>query len=1401
MFLWHFKGNMDESEQIQSLQIVSLRAEQIASYYPEFCPWAGSSLLGIEAFTDRYMKAVEGASYFAADAQRGLCFTCERPWHECTGHPHFMRLYRLIPMVDKIVHLYRMMRERVFYVNGKVYPRSCSIEDVGRIYTGKETRPSFELKEHQLRIRHGHSRCGGDGERVSLYDFAFNAYMCFTHSGNDEYLHYFTHIVVILPGMVGHGMERNGNVLKSFYYPWYKLRSPIINTSYDDIMEQTSGENDIRVMRHAVRLLQQASCAEHVGAQNRLAVFLLQSENSTANVIKTLMPYVTAKCVAFGHSQDDDVIVKCRNYLYYKVDKEGEQKYPRQGLMESLGSKSGLIRQTIMGKRLARFVRTPISPAANVRADYVTCPRLGMTTLTKEYVASSGDPSSVTYARILLEHQQLKYIQTAESVRNVDYERRCYSACGVCCDCIQRSLDMLAEVEGVIVFRRNIKDMDVGIMNRQPTLSKRSVHGVRVLSGSEQTLGLPVGTATSFNADFDGDEMHFWYPEGYIAESEIRLCMSVRNNIDAFCELGQDSVHGLYLLTRPSTRLCKQAFFNGVASIAALVDVSIHGHECMEYTGMDLFNVLGSVAWMRPVFRHVFGAEQLESKVHLTTSDAYVIRDVSSGLLLGRDTDGFWGFHQTGMEFTLQFLDRIHFRLMSGQLGYAVDYHGHESPGVWEIVGDCLETVCVGDACTIEFKGASRHIIFETTSSVLNKPVLKNLQHAIIALVTSDANSIAVFDALSALGIFAIDLLGSTLCYRDFRVQQSAHQAATHALTSSVTTHIQKIAQSTVNYNDFTERLFAFTQSRVSNMNTHSSWSGLKAFTHGSCSKGDPQKLREMTALVGVRDLARTFVYGDLDRTTHYWPRRSMEEWDITERGLVSTPYIEGLSPEQMCIEYMTSRLNLAKSKLDVPTTGYINRKLHGTFLDILKVHDGTIRDNRRILVYAPMLYMPEYEKAWKELVKRHGNDFEGDAYAFLHGRRHPLDTEVRKQIIRCAMQPGYPIGIIAASDVTQAFTQSALNSFHSTMSSTDGTGQISFILEQSKENASMNGNALCYFRLRENVSVPKVLYHCSPLTLKSVITSMEVIYKPSRFATCLEIEKIMENAAPSLWNTVLKCHLDCKPFEVERIASVISAVTRSYVLPDASCKQVIWVALIKPTLKRSRTQTSLQFSVIARSEIAALKALRNLVLSGSFTRELEDKVSRRKSKRDVKEANSTANTHRFLTTQWKGLLLKGKHKGQTIESEKIGVQCKDGQVFINACTIINVLQNETLLSLVDLKTIHSDWHASNCACLGIEAALAYMRKSLRKVAPKVHPFFIEVISQHLAWTGKIESTNRHGNIQTKSPFDSIAFEQVMKFVRQMDNTPKTDALLTHSARTMFGLPVPIGSGLSDILY
>ena len=70
-------------------------------------------------------------------------------------------------------------------------------------------------------------------------------------------------------------------------------------------------------------------------------------------------------------------------------------------------------------------------------------------------------------------------------------------------------------------MERHIRDNDVIIFNRQPTLHKMSMMGhlVKVLPWSTFRLNLSV--TSPYNADFDGDEMNLHVPQSMETRAEI----------------------------------------------------------------------------------------------------------------------------------------------------------------------------------------------------------------------------------------------------------------------------------------------------------------------------------------------------------------------------------------------------------------------------------------------------------------------------------------------------------------------------------------------------------------------------------------------------------------------------------------------------------------------------------------------------------------------------------------------------------------------------------------------------------------------------------------------------------------------------------------------------------------
>ncbi|KZS97882.1 beta and beta-prime subunits of DNA dependent RNA-polymerase [Sistotremastrum niveocremeum HHB9708] len=77
---------------------------------------------------------------------------------------------------------------------------------------------------------------------------------------------------------------------------------------------------------------------------------------------------------------------------------------------------------------------------------------------------------------------------------------------------------------------RHLMDGDVLILNRQPTLHKPSMmaHKARVLRG-EKTIRMHYANCNSYNADFDGDEMNIHFPQNHVARAEAELIANTNN--------------------------------------------------------------------------------------------------------------------------------------------------------------------------------------------------------------------------------------------------------------------------------------------------------------------------------------------------------------------------------------------------------------------------------------------------------------------------------------------------------------------------------------------------------------------------------------------------------------------------------------------------------------------------------------------------------------------------------------------------------------------------------------------------------------------------------------------------------------------------------------------------------
>ena len=115
--------------------------------------------------------------------------------------------------------------------------------------------------------------------------------------------------------------------------------------------------------------------------------------------------------------------------------------------------------------------------------------------------------------------------------------------------------ELINELEIGYVVERHLRDGDVLLFNRHPSLHRMSLmaHYAKILPGKTFRLN-PIATFP-YNADFDGDEMNIHAPQTEEARSEAIQLLDIKNHLvtpkDGTNVLGciEDSISGNFILT------------------------------------------------------------------------------------------------------------------------------------------------------------------------------------------------------------------------------------------------------------------------------------------------------------------------------------------------------------------------------------------------------------------------------------------------------------------------------------------------------------------------------------------------------------------------------------------------------------------------------------------------------------------------------------------------------------------------------------------------------------------------------------------------------------------------------------------------------------------------------------
>jgi len=255
---------------------------------------------------------------------------------------------------------------------------------------------------------------------------------------------------------------------------------------------------------------------------------------------------------------------------------------PLKTLAQRLKGKEGRFRSNLSGKRVNFSARTVISPDPNISINEVGVPEMIAKEVTvpvhinewnideiKEHINNGPDVHPGANYVIRLDGRKIRvYDETKEAI-----------------------LEML---EPGFIVERHLKDGDIVLFNRQPSLHRMSMmaHEVKVLP--YKTFRLNLCVCPPYNADFDGDEMNMHVFQTDESRAEAKSLMRVQEHIlsprfgGPIIGAIHDHISGAYLLTRTGSTFTEEQAFQ----IIRKSKLPIPKRKNEDWTGKELFSLL-----------------------------------------------------------------------------------------------------------------------------------------------------------------------------------------------------------------------------------------------------------------------------------------------------------------------------------------------------------------------------------------------------------------------------------------------------------------------------------------------------------------------------------------------------------------------------------------------------------------------------------------------------------------------------------------------------------------------------------------------------------------------------------------------------------------------------------------
>ncbi|KAK9796706.1 hypothetical protein WJX73_006743 [Symbiochloris irregularis] len=558
---------------------------------------------------------------------------------------------------------------------------------------------------------------------------------------------------------------------------------------------------------------------------------------------------------------------------------------PLRGLAQRLKGKQGRFRGNLSGKRVDFTGRTVISPDPNLSMDEVAVPLQVARTLTFPERVGPHNIDSLRRAVLNGVHRWPGanfVIDAKENKTWLKYGDRAKFA---------------RELRVGDIVERHLKEGDVVLFNRQPSLHRISImaHRVRVLPW--RTFRFNECVCAPYNADFDGDEMNLHVPQTEEARAEAALLMGVTHNLctpkngDILVAATQDFLMASFLITGRDTfytrsEMGRLACYMGDALGHIHLPLPTIVKPVELWTGKQLFSLL-----IRP---HA----DVRIQVNLETKE----KAHKPGTAPMCPNDAWVCFSNS--------------ELVAGRLGKATLGGGNKA-GLFQVLSNDYSpqtaAIVMHRLAKLSARFTGNRGFSIGIDDVTPAPLLQAKKQATVSAGYAECE----------------DLIAQ---YNAGKLELQAGCNMEESLESLVTGKLNAIRE---------------TASQVCMKTLQSHNSPLIMSQAGS--KGSPINIAQMVACVGQQSVGgKRAPNGFRDRALPHFARGDKAP---AGKGFVANSFYSGLTPTEFFFHTMAGREGLVDTAVKTAETGYMSRRLMKALEDLFVHYDSTVRNTANGIV------------------------------------------------------------------------------------------------------------------------------------------------------------------------------------------------------------------------------------------------------------------------------------------------------------------------------------------------------------------------------------------------------------------------------------------------------------------